>query len=266
MQHMLKYTISTVLFLLSLFSLSQEKDSIGQDQIIDSLPAKVYKQKYGLRVGIDLSKPIRTYFNDDYKGFEIVGDFRITQKLYIAAELGAEEKTSQEDLYNFTTTGSYIKAGVDINTYENWYGMENLITLGLRGATSTFKQQVNEYRIYNTNPFWGEGELLGTNPDILSEKDGLSAVWLELVLGLKAEMFNNLYIGGSIRLNYLLSNNEADNFRNLYVPGFNKVTDDSKFGVGYNYSITYLIPIFQKNKKPKKEKEEIIEDELIEEN
>lgn len=264
MQLMLKYTISTILLLLSLFSFSQEKDSIGQDQIIDSLPAKVYKQKYGLRVGVDLSKPIRAYFNDDYKGFEIVGDFRISHKFYVAAELGTEEKTTQEDLYNFTTTGSYLKAGLDINTYENWYGMENLITLGFRVASSTFKQQVNEYKIYNTNPFWGEGELLGTNPDILGEKEGLSAVWLELVLGLKAEIFNNLYIGGSVRLNYLVSNKEADNFSNLYIPGFNKVTDESKFGVGYNYTISYLVPIFQKNKKPKKEKKEI-EEEIIEE-
>ena len=266
MQLMLKYTIRTILFLLTFFSFSQEKDSINQEKVNDSLPAQVYKQKYGLRVGIDLSKPIRTYFNDDYKGFEIVGDFRISQKLYIAAELGTEEKTSQEDLYNFTTTGSYLKAGLDINTYENWYGMENLITLGFRAASSTFKQQVNEYKIYNTNPFWGEGVLLGTNPDILGEKEGLSAVWLELILGLKAEIFNNLYIGGSVRLNYLISNKEADNFRNLYIPGFNKVTDGSKFGVGYNYTISYLIPIFQKNKKPKKEKEEIIEEESIEEN
>lgn len=265
MQHMLKYTISTVLFLISFFSFSQEKDSIGVVQINDTLPAKIYKQKYGLRVGVDISKPIRAYFNDDYKGFEIVGDFRISQKLYIAAELGTEEKTTQEDLYNFTTTGSYIKAGLDINTYDNWYGMENLITLGFRAASSTFKQQVNEYRIYNTNPFWREGELFGTNPDILSEKEGLSAVWLELVLGLKAEIFNNLYIGGSVRLNYLISNKEADNFRNLYIPGFNKVTDESKFGVGYNYSISYLIPIFQKYKKPKKEKKEIIEEKIIEE-
>jgi hypothetical protein len=32
------------------------------------------------------------------------------------------------------------------------------------------------------------------------------------------------------------------------VPGFNAVTEESKFGVGYNYSISYLIPLFKKPK------------------
>src|SRR5690606_27421490 len=109
--------------------------------------------------------------------------------------------------------------------------------IGFRAASSTFKQQVNEYKIYNPNQFWEEGELFGANPDILGEKSGLSASWLELVLGLKAELFNNLYLGGSIRLYYLISDKAADNFPNLYIPGFNKVTDGSKFGVGYNYTV-----------------------------
>jgi hypothetical protein len=55
----------------------------------------------------------------------------------------------------------------------------------------------------------------------------------------------------------LVSEKASDNFPNLYIPGFNKVTDGSKFGVGYNYTISYLIPIFKKTKKKKeKEKEE----------
>jgi hypothetical protein len=43
--------------------------------------------------------------------------------LYIAAEIGTEEKITDEDFFNFKSSGSYIKAGIDINSYENWYGM-----------------------------------------------------------------------------------------------------------------------------------------------
>ncbi|UOB17199.1 DUF6048 family protein [Abyssalbus ytuae] len=247
---MLKYITSTI-FTLAFTIVFAQTDSI-RTKAKDT--AVVYKQKYGLRIGADASKIVRSLFNDNYKGFEIVGDFRISRNLYLAAEIGTEEKFIEEDLYSFTSTGNYIKAGVDINTYENWYGMENIIFIGLRVGTSSFKQDLHEYRIYNSNQFWGEGNELGTNEDILGEKSGLSAIWSEVVLGIKAELLNNLYIGGSIRLHYLISDKAANNFPNLYIPGFNKVTDGSKFGVGYNYTITYLIPIFKKTKKKKKDK------------
>ena len=68
---------------------------------------------------------------------------------------------------------------------------------------------------------------------------------------LKAELFNNLYLGFSLRLNYLVSNKRPENFDNLYIPGFNR-TYDGKFGAGLNYTISYFIPIYKKNKEVKK--------------
>ncbi len=64
-------------------------------------------------------------------------------------------------------------------------------------------------------------------------------------------MFTNLYLGGSIRIGFLVNNKEVEEFPNLFIPGFNKVTDESKFGVGYNYSLTYLIPLYKKGPKKK---------------
>ena len=121
-QPMLKYTIS-ILFLLCFFNGWAQDDTINlnpQDTI-------VRKQTYGLRVGVDLSRLIISQSTEGYTGLEIVGDYRLKQKLYIAGELGNEKKTKQEDLYNFTTSGSYLKLGIDYNTYENWYGMNNSI-------------------------------------------------------------------------------------------------------------------------------------------
>lgn len=248
---MLKYFISTFLFIQSFFLFAQEDNT--KEQKKDTL--KVYKQKYGLRAGFDAGKIIRTLVDDNYKGFEINGDFRISRTLYVAAEIGTEEKITNEDLYNFKSSGSFLKVGVDINTYENWYGMENLIFIGFRVASSTFKHKINDYRIYNTNQYWDEGELIGSNENILGESDSLSAVWLEIILGLKAEIFTNLFIGAGVQLHYLASEKAVDNFPNLYIPGYNKTTSGSKFGVGYNYNISYLIPIFKKAKKKKKKQE-----------
>ncbi|MET6991148.1 DUF6048 family protein [Sediminicola arcticus] len=243
---MLRYFIS-IFFLLG-FVLGH-----AQSKSIDLQPKDtiVKKESYGLRVGADLSRLALSFFNENYTGLELVGDYRLTQKLFLAAELGNEDRTKQEDLYNFTSSGSYIKAGVDYNTYLNWYGMDNTIFLGGRYAISTFSQTLNNYNVFDSNRYWNEVNFAdGQSPG--QEFSGLNASWLELVFGTKVELFANIYLGASVRLGYLVTQKQADEFPNLWIPGFNKVTDGSKFGASYNYSLSYFIPLYKKVKKSTK--------------
>ena len=78
-------------------SAQQTNDSIPKDSV-------VYKTNYGLRLGVDISKPIRSILQDYNSGIEIVGDYRISKKWYIAAELGNEEFNFiiSEDLNNLS--------------------------------------------------------------------------------------------------------------------------------------------------------------------
>ncbi len=247
---MSKYFISLLLFFLGLVAFAQVSKPVD----LNPKDSVEYKQKYGLRVGVDLSRPILSLFEEDYTGLELVADYRLKENLFIAAELGNETRTDTEGvgstaLYNYTTSGSYIKLGFDHNTYGNWYGEQNFITIGGRYAFSSFSQTLNNYRIFNSNRFFNPEDFteLVTTPE---EFDGLTASWLELVLGMKAELFNNVYAGISIRLAYLVTGrNEDTRFPNLWIPGFNKVTDGSNFGIGYNYSISYFIPLYKKAKK-----------------
>ncbi|MEA1785974.1 DUF6048 family protein [Arenibacter sp. GZD96] len=224
----------------------------SQENTIDLNPKDtvVYKQPYGIRFGIDLSRLGITAMNDNYTGFEAVGDYRLSQKFYAAAELGNEKKTKQEDVLNFTASGSYIKLGFDYNTYENWYGMNNAIHIGSRLAFSSFSQTLNSYSIFERNRYWSPDTFFPVASDPKSF-DGLSAVWIEFVMGTKVELFSNIYMGVSVRLGLLLSNTQPENFTNLWIPGFNKVTDESNFGVGFNYTLTYLLPLYKKAKPPK---------------
>ena len=250
------FTYSIRLLLLFCVCLAFGQEGAGGNSPRDSVE---YKQIYGIRVGVDLSKPIRGALDDEYQGFEIVGDMRITRKLFVAAELGNEKidraeklggdsNPNQFDIYNYESSGSYIKLGVDFNTYENWYGMNNSIFIGGRYAFSTFTQTLKDYTIYDSNRYWSPDTFVeGALPP--EEFSGLNATWLEFVFGLKAELFANFFMGASVRLSYLVTNKESDRMRNLWIPGFQKVTQDSKFGVGYNYTFTYLIPIIKKSNK-----------------
>ncbi len=238
-------------FYISLLFLFVIASGFSQSKTIDLNPKDTtsYKQPYGLRAGIDLSRLVISFFDNDYTGLEIVGDYRLSQKLYLAAELGNEKKTKQEDLYNFTTSGSYIKAGIDYNTYGNWYGEQNMITLGGRLAVSNFSQTVNNYQLFDANRYWNPTDFVDGSGNLQREFNGRTKSWLEGVVGMKMEIVKNLYLGASIRLGVLLSDPKDAIFPNLFIPGFNKVTDGSRFGVGYNYSISYLIPLYKKAKK-----------------
>lgn len=232
MKHTLRSIFNWTLVLVSLSALAQEtaKDTVKFKRV----------ERYGVRVGVDLYRLTRNLYDKEYQGFEIVGDYRLTKKIYLAGEFGNEKKTKNDDQVNFTTQGTYFKAGFDYNTYENWLDMENMIYAGMRIGASSFSQQLNSYTIYNPEPYFGQTTV------ILGEKfSGLNATWLEVIGGIKAELFNNLYMGFSARINYLVSNKKPENFDNLYIPGFNR-TYDGQWGVGFNYTISYFIPIYKK--------------------
>lgn len=211
----------------------------AQEKKADSIPKKTYR--YGIRAGIDLAKVARSFYEEDYRGIELVGDFRLTKKYYVAAELGNENKTVDDDRLNFTTKGTFIKVGFDYNLYENWLDMENMVYIGARYGVSSFSQTLNSYKVYNRYPYFGFPENIESG-----EKFGeLSAQWLEVLVGVKAKVLNNFYVGFSLRVNRLFSNKKPDNFDNLFIPGFNR-TYDGNFGAGFNYTVSYLLPIYKK--------------------
>lgn len=239
-RHILTFSFSSLFTLLFCVSIYAQNDSIVS-QTTDSL---VIKEKYGLRVGGDIGKLIRSFIDDDYTGFEIAADYRLKKNLYIAGEIGFEEKNTITDYLDITSKGSYIKGGVDFNMYENWLDMDNMIYTGFRIGASVFTQNLNSFTIYNTNQYWTPHY----SSSELQEFDSLTAFWAELIIGMKVELFNNFYLGLNAQLKFMASESEPDNFSNVYIPGFNKTYDSSGIGVGYGYTISYRIPLYQKAK------------------
>ena len=133
MKHTLKYFFSFCL-LLSLFSAQAQDttDSIKRTKVEGAIPETpkpatkklpeekkndtiVKTDRYGFRVGVDLFKLTRAFYDKDYKGIELVGDYRLTKKYFLAAEVGNENKTTDDDRLNTTAKGSYLKVGFDYN-------------------------------------------------------------------------------------------------------------------------------------------------------
>lgn len=203
----------------------------------------VYKSPYGLRLGIDISKPIKASFDKSYSGFEIVGDYRISKRFFVAAEIGYEEENTVEDYSNSTAKGSYMRVGFNFNSYKNWLDMNNEIFLGLRYGVSFFDQTLNSYSQNVTDPNFG----IYFPPNIVTtpQTASLNSHWTEFVIGIKTETFKNTFIGLSLSYKVLISSTEPDNFKTLYAPGFNRIFE-SGTGFGFNYTLSYLIPFKKK--------------------
>lgn len=239
------------------FSFAQNDEAkISNEAQSDSIG---FQEKYGLRFGIDLSRLGRTAFTDDYAGFEVNADYRLGKKLYVAGELGFEEKATKTNFLDSSGKGNYFKVGLDYNLYNNWLGMENLIISGLRFGGASFSQTRDRYAVYDTNSqTWGQIQNIER-----TEFSGLSTLWAELIFGIKAEILNNVFLGINVQLKARLSEKSPSNFENIFIPGFGRTYDSSKVGTGFNYTLSYLLPIYKKTRgnKPNEDlSEDVVED------
>jgi len=234
----------TYIFIFSLIFLSNSL--ISQDVIneIDTLKKTNKKLSINkLRFGLDISKPVISSIEKDDLNLEFVGDLQVSDNLYFAAEIGSTNKFIEDENINFNSTGDYLKIGIDYNMFNNWVGMDNSIYIGLRYATSNFSNSIQTYTVRNSDSYFSN--VVENNYENITHS-GLNGNWLEFLIGVKVETFNNIYLGISVRLNKLLSDSKPNNFDNLFIPGFNKVTDDNTWGSGFNYTLTYSIPFKKK--------------------
>ena len=124
--------------------------------------------------------------------------------------------------------------------------MENMIYFGARYGFSSFSQEVSRYNLHTLyNIYWNES-LSGSQSDLLTTYHGRTAHWLEGILGIKVELFKHFYAGASVRFSLLLYNKKSDQFPNFWIPGIQRVWEGSSFGINYNYTLTYMIPLFKK--------------------
>lgn len=210
----------------------EEQESKKRDSIY-------YKERYGLMLGADLLKLARNFYEEDYVGFEVNGDFRLTQKLWLSGELGYEELSFNEEFIDSKASGSYIKVGGNYNLYDNWIGMDNLMYAGFRLGFANFTQDLDSYRITVRDNYF--------DPDIRQVDrsfTGLNALWTEFQGGIRVEVLKNLFLGAHVQLKIMIAQSGIPNFENLSVPGFNRTYTDSRVGAGIGYSIHYLIPLY----------------------
>ena len=155
--------------------------------------------------------------------------------------MGNESIERESDRIDFKTSGSYFKVGIDYNLYQNWLDMDNMIYFGARLGAANFSQTLLRYDYATDNNYFPQV----TNV-VDREFNGLTALWVEIQLGIKVAVLTNLYLVANVQLSTMLTEKTPDNFDNLYVPGFGRTYDTTSIGTGYTYGIMYRIPFYKK--------------------
>lgn len=237
MAAILKYFLickSICLLLLPLTALcQQEKPKMNRDF---SLAA--------LRIGLSVTDPIQPLL---YEGMEaaysLQADLSI-DRFMLVGDIGTARYTrtkQPEDTlalpYQYDTEGNYFKIGVDINFLKDMeantrFAKDDVVFWGLRFAHSTFSANAT-FDI--ADPIWGDF-------DVVENNDKLNAWWIEMVAGIKVEIFKNVFLGYTMQYRVLktISQKNGETLTPYDVPGFGSTNSKNNFG--FDYYLFYRIP------------------------
>ena len=217
-------SISKAVFLL--FALA----SLGQVSAQDTL------RTYGPRFGIDLARIIYIFADPSQVGAEASVDFEVYKNLYPVFEAGYNSMDDSQELFDYSASGPYGRIGVDYNVLPaKNRSLHNSITFGFRYGISVFKHRSENILI--PGEYWGDY-------DPGPYENNLTGHWVEMVMGVKAELTPNFFMGWAVRYKFLLNPGMDPLMTPELIPGYGLGGESGVFG--FSYSLFYMIPILRK--------------------
>lgn len=224
MKSILRYLYSIILFFffcVEVFATEKIKEQPIQKQ-------KVFQ---GIYLSADAYAPVASFFNGGIFGEEASLDVNLWNRLFPVWEVGMMDMDQSFDDCKYTSSGYYNRLGINYNFIKNQKGADNMFYIGLRYASSTL-----DYKLYDVaigNNYWNENAVF----DI--EKKSVHVGWGEFLVGIRAEMLTDFYMGFSVRYKALLHfyNNQLTS--PSYIPGYG-ANNESNWGC--TYTVTYKLP------------------------
>lgn len=191
-----------------------------------------YIHMKGLRFGIDVTRPFQDLWTKGNRyGNEFSADMEILPNLFPVFETGYDVMKIKTSYVDYSSNGSYSRIGFDYNllTAENEKD-KDIFYIGLRYGFAFAGQKVNRYTI---DSYWGQIDGSFGNQTYFAH-------WTEFLFGIKGQIFNNLYMGWTIRGKMKLKNKDLGIPPMYFIPGYGKA--EKGFNLDFTYSVYYNIP------------------------
>lgn len=199
----------------------------------------------GLIISADLYGLGANVVGSDFLSSEIAVEASLKNRFFPVVELGYGTTDAYSDRgTHYKSSAPYFRLGMNYNTmYKK--GNPNFLYVGFRYGFTSFSYDVAS--IPAEDPIFG-GSM--ENPSLTDDiwggsipfnHKGLKASmgWLELLVGIRAKVYKDIYMGWSVRYKRSLNTSLSNYGDPWYVPGFG--TYDSNC-IGLTYSIIYKLP------------------------
>ena len=218
MKKMSNYIFSFLLLFMAVHTKAQEDDWMG------------------ISIGADLSRIAVPIIDSTRYGWEFSADYEIIEDLFGCIEIGSQTTEFDSD-YHYHSFGGYTRIGVDYNFIEfiDKQSTDNVF-IGIRYAHSNFYHEADNIIIQDD--IWGDYE------DGEIKRKWLNANWMEITPGMRARIFNNFYLGWSVRFRIMLWQKDDPDMQPYFIPGYGRAWSNNR--IGFNYSIYYKIPLLKK--------------------
>jgi len=186
----------------------------------------------GIRVGMDITRPFQDLWTKGNRyGSEFTFDMELRPNLFPTFESGYEVMKIKTNYINYTGKGSYSKFGFDYNLLQAEHKNDkDMLFIGLRYGFALGNQQVDQYMIDSYR-----GPVTG---HFANQK--LFAHWGEFLIGMKGEMFQNFFMGWTIRGKVKMNHKDLGMPPVYFIPGYGKA--EKGFTLDFTYSVYYNIP------------------------
>jgi hypothetical protein len=179
-------------------------------------------------------------FDKNRKGIEFSIDTEWKRRLFITGEVGYDNVTLNNDKVNYASNGIYARIGYDKNILKHDDPKaRDVFAIGFRYGMAVIHEDMKSFTI--SDEYWGNVS------ESLSAKT-MQAHWLEMLPSIKTHLFNNMFLGFSARLRFMVYAGKNTNYPYVY-PGYGN--GEKKFNVGFNYSLYYQIPLMKVKAKKK---------------
>lgn len=232
--NILKFILGLVVFF-ALFGKSQSSFSQVIDTVNTSIKAKKSDTSYHrfnyIRVGVDVSKLLRSPLSKSFNTYEFQIDINYTKLTYLSLEFGGGNSIVENDNLKYNSNNYFGRIGIDKIFFgkEFLQDMDNAF-VGIRYAMSSVKRDQATYTITDQN--WGNtsGIIPATN---------FLAHWFEITGGFRIELAKNVFAGWNIRAKTFINPKKFELLPPSYVAGYGR--GDKNTAVDYNLYLLYGI-------------------------
>ena len=215
----LKYIFSLIL----LFTASQ-------------LPAQFLKNLnwQGVLVGVDAHRFADYVLKPERAAYSGTFLLNFEEDYFLVLEPGYSAIDLKKESYTYKSKGEYLEIGFDKNMLNQ--NKRDFFGVGLRVGYSNYEHHAEN--ISFSDPYWGE---YTTSIEAINE----NALWIDVVLGIRSEIVDNLYFGWSARLKIFAAGDRGNNLIPYDIPGFGKGSEN--INIAATYTIYYRFD-WRKNK------------------